>query len=136
MRTALLLAAAMVLTLSCSVRAQDTEPEIITRLKKTKLTGPFTLVVLLKVKEGQEKNLIKAAQPCITATRKEKGCLEYKLQQNLESPRDFVFYERWKSIKDLEEHFQTPHLKKLAGELKELLDGAPRFAVLRVTDKD
>ena len=76
MRTLLVLAVGLALTLPCPVRAEEKdekEPEIITRLKKAKVDGPFTLVVVLKVKEGEEKNLLKLARPCITATRKEKG---------------------------------------------------------------
>ena len=135
MRT-LLLAAGLVLALSCPGLAQDKEPDLITRLKKAKIDGPFTLVVTLKVKEGEEKKLLEAARPCIAATRKEKGCAEYRLCQDLENPRQFVFYERWKSVKALSDHFATDHLKKLIGKLPDLLDGTPRFVVLRRTDRD
>src|SRR5947209_2473408 len=138
MRTSLLIAAGLVLALACSgTRAQDDkEPEIITRLKKAKVDGPFTLAVLLKVKEGQEQAIVKAARPCIKATRKEKGCVTYRLHQDLESPQQFVMYERWKSVQALEDHFKTAHFKKLVGELKEVLDGTPRFHIFRSTGKE
>jgi quinol monooxygenase YgiN len=136
MRT-MLLAAGLVLVLACPVaRAQDKEPDVITRLKKAKVEGPFTLVVVFKVKEGKEKNLLEAARPCIAATRKENGCLQYDLQQDVENPRQFMFYERWKNIAALEEHFKTEHLKRLIDNLKELLDGAPKFASFRPTGKE
>jgi quinol monooxygenase YgiN len=136
MRTPLLLAAGLVLALACPARAQDKEPEIITRLKKAKIDGEFTLVVLVKVKEGEDKNLLKLAKPCVAASRKEKGCLRYDVLQDAEHPQQFVFFERWKSVKDLEDHFTTDHFKKLGGQLKEIVEGAPRFAVLRKTDKE
>ncbi len=138
MRTSLLIAAGLVLALACpGTRAQeDKEPELITRLKKAKVDGPFTLAVLFKVKEGQEKALRKAAAPCIKATRKEKGCVTYRLHQDLESPQQFVMYERWKSIQALEDHFKTAHFKKLIGELKEIVDGPARFHIFRSTDKE
>jgi quinol monooxygenase YgiN len=132
----LLLAAGLFLALASPVVAQDKEPEIFTRLKKAKVEGPFTLVVLVKVKEGEEKNLIKVAKPCITATRKEKGCLGYELLQDAENPRQFAFHERWKSVEALQEHFKTAHLKKLIQDVKEMLDGNLRSVVLRNTDKD
>src|SRR5437016_3771073 len=49
MRTSLLIAAGLVLALACSgTRAQDDkEPEIITRLKKAKVDGPFALAAAL-----------------------------------------------------------------------------------------
>jgi quinol monooxygenase YgiN len=136
MRKSILLVAAATILLACPVRAQEKEPEIITRLKKAKVEGPFTLVVIVKVKEGEEKTLLNAAKPCIASTRKEKGNLHYELLQDLENPRQFVFYERWKSVQDLADHFNTEHLKKLVGSMTDILDGAPRFAVLRTTNKE
>ena len=126
----------VVLGFAFPVQAQEKEPEIVTRLKKAKVEGPFTLVVIVKVKEGEEKTLLDAAKPCIASTRKEKGCQHYELLQDLENTRQFVFYERWKTVQDLSDHFQTEHLKKLIGTMSSILDGAPRFAVLRTTSKE
>jgi quinol monooxygenase YgiN len=137
MRIPLLLAAALMLALACPVLAQDDkEPDIITKLKKAKVTGPFTLAVVFKVKEGKEKDLVKAARPCIAATRKEKGCITYKLQQELGNPQRFIFYEEWKSVDALAEHLKTEHVKKLRAALAELLDGEPQFHAFRNTDKE
>src|SRR5436309_2870859 len=63
-RTSLLLAAGLVLALVSSVHAEEKEHEIITRVKKAKVNGPFILVVVVKVKEGQEKKLLEVAKPC------------------------------------------------------------------------
>jgi quinol monooxygenase YgiN len=137
MRKPLLLAAGLVLALSCSttVAQEEKEPEIITRLKKAKVEGPFTLVVVMKVKEGQEKNFKKTAGPCLTASRKEKGCQQYDLMEDLENPRQFVMIERWKSVKDLEDHFKTDHFKKLVSQVHDMFDGQPRFAFFRKADQ-
>jgi quinol monooxygenase YgiN len=138
MRKRLLLAAGLALALTCpqAPAQEDKEPEIITRLKVAKVEGPFSLAVVLKVNEGEEKNLVKAAGPCVAASRKEKGCQHYEVLQDAENPRQFVFYERWKSVKDLEAHFKTEHFKKLVGELRGMVDGQPRFSILRTTDKE
>ena len=122
------LAACAALLIVTSAQAQDKEPELITRLKKAKVDGPFTLIVNLKVKKGEEKALIKAAKPCIEASRKEKGCVTYELHQDREDPTKFVFFEKWKSVKDLQSHFGEEHVKKLLGALGDLLDGEPTFA--------
>jgi quinol monooxygenase YgiN len=134
-RTPLLLAAGLVLALACSARAQDKENEIITRLKKAKVDGPFTLVVILKVKEGEDKKLVEACKPCIAATRKEPGCVTYELLKDVENARQYVMNERWKSVKDLEDHLVSAHVKKLFADLKDVLEGPPRIALLRSTDK-
>jgi quinol monooxygenase YgiN len=137
MRKSLLLAAGLLVALACpSVGADDKEkePEIIAKLRKAKVEGPFTLAVLVKVKEGEEKALIKAAAPCIAATRKEKGCITYELNQDLDNPRQFVFYEKWKSIDALAEHLKTEHVKALLAALRDILDGSPRFHAFRPAD--
>jgi quinol monooxygenase YgiN len=135
----LLLAAGLLVALACpSGRADDDkakEPDIIAKLKKAKVDGPFMLAVVFKVKEGEEKNLLKAARPCITATRKEKGCITYELNQSLDTPREFVFYEKWKSIDALARHLETEHVKTLLGALKDILDGPPKFHAFRPTEK-
>jgi quinol monooxygenase YgiN len=136
MRKSILLVVAVMLGFAFPVRAQEKEPEIITRLEKAKVEGPFTLVVIVKVKEGEEKTLLNAARPCIASTRKEKGCLHYELLHDLENPQQFIFHERWKSVQALSDHFLTEHFKKLVGNMASILDGAPRFAVLRTTSKE
>ncbi len=138
MRKTLLLAAGLVVALACPAgRAadDDKQPEIIGKLKKARVDGPFFLAVTLKVKEGEEKNLIKAARPCIAATRKEKGCILYELNQGIENPREFVFVEKWQSVGALAAHLKTEHVKKLIAALGDILDGEPKFHVFRPTEK-
>jgi quinol monooxygenase YgiN len=136
MRTTFLLAGYLTLALGGPARAQDKEPDIITKLKKAKVDGPFTLIVTLKVKEGEEKALLAAAKPCVKATRKEKGCLRYELHQDIEDPTKFVFFERWKGVKDLAEHLRAAHTKKLLGTVAKIIDGTPTFGAYRLKDKD
>lgn len=128
MRLVLALTACLLLALAMPVAAQDKEPEIITRLKKAKIDGPFTLIVHLQVKKGEEKAFLAAAKPCIAGTLEEKGCVAYELHQDSEDPTKFVFFEKWKSPKDLTAHFEEEHLKKFVGGLGKLLDGVPKFA--------
>src|SRR5688572_18999530 len=81
-----------------TAQAQDKEPDLPTRLKSIK--GPFTMIVQVQVKKGEEKKFIDEAKPCVAATRKEKGCVAYELHQDQEDPTRFVFFEKWKSVKD------------------------------------
>jgi quinol monooxygenase YgiN len=123
-----LLTACVALLLASSAQAQDKEPDLITRLKKAKVDGPFTLIVHVKIKKAQKKAFLNAANPCVEATRKEKGCVAYDLLHDSEHSTKFVFVERWKSVKDLEAHFAEDHVKKLLAALPDLLDGDPKFA--------
>jgi quinol monooxygenase YgiN len=134
MRCLVLIAACVLLGLSNPCLAQDKEPEIITRLKAAKVDGPFTLIVHLKVKEGEGKTMVDAAKPCVAATLKEKGCIAYELHQDLEDPTRFVFFEKWQSVQALSDHLGTAHVKKLVGTLGTIGDGAPKFAIFRLTN--
>jgi quinol monooxygenase YgiN len=126
--------AVVLLILTVPATAQDKEPDIITRLKKAKVDGPFTLVVVVQVKKGEEKTFLEAAKPCVAATRKEKGCIAYECHQDVEEPTRFVFYERWKSPEALAAHFKEEHLKSLADTLHKIADGAPKFAFLKLAE--
>jgi quinol monooxygenase YgiN len=126
------LALAMLLT-SGVAGAQDKEPEFITRLKKLAPKGAFTMIVHVQVKKGEEKTLLEAARPCVAATRKEKGCIAYDLQQDLDDPTKFIFYERWESIKALEDHLAAEHTKKLVGIAGKIAASEPQFTFYRMT---
>lgn len=136
MRLVALLCGVALLAVAVPAEAQDKEPEIITRLKAVKdLKGPFTLIVHVEVKKGEGKHMLEASAPCIAATRKEKGCIAYELHQDLEDPSKFVFFERWKSVKDLQDHLGADHTKKLLGEVVKILAGTPKFQVYRLSDE-
>ncbi|MFO0880519.1 MAG: putative quinol monooxygenase [Gemmataceae bacterium] len=124
----ILLALLFTLALHVSpVRAEEKEPDLATQAKAIK--GPFTLIVHLQVKKGEEKTLTDLARPCIAATRKEPGCVAYELHQSKSDPTKFVFFEKWKNGEALVSHLAEEHTKKLVGSLGSVLDGAPKFSL-------
>lgn len=86
---------------------------------------PFTMVVLVKVKEGQARQFEEAFKPAIVATRKEKGCIAYDLNRDPEDASRYYVYERWHSVAALEHHLQTEHIKTLLSKLGDVLAGPP-----------
>lgn len=68
------------------------------------------LIATLKIKPGSLPAIRKAVQPCIEATRKEKGCISYDLHQSITDENTLVFVERWTDKAALNAHFETPHL--------------------------
>lgn len=58
--------------------------------------------------EGVRAELLKLIAP----TRKENGCIEYRLHQDNEDPTVFIFYETWESQDCLEQHINSPHFKE------------------------
>ena len=85
------------------------------------------VVATTQVKPDSRDAFIKGAKECIEATRKEKGCIAYDLNRDLEDPTKFLFYERWQSVDALSTHLNAEHTKKLVGGLGKLLEGAPAF---------
>jgi quinol monooxygenase YgiN len=120
--------------LAPAARAGDDPPHpIIATVKKAvkDTSKPFTLVVGLKVKEGQEGKLEAAFKPARKATLKEEGCLRYELNRGHEGKATrYLIYERWKNLAGLEVHVKCAHFRKLLEELKDSLDGTPTVTVL------
>lgn len=69
-----------------------------------------TVIAQIKTKEGMEERIGAALLKLVAPTRSEKGCIAYNLYQSAERKSDFMFYESWKSKKDLDEHLQKPYI--------------------------
>src|SRR5438270_13438615 len=88
-------------------RAADENP--IVALVKSKVKDPakpFAMTVTFKVKAGKEKDFEKAFAPCLTATRKEPGCVAYELNRDPDDPSTYIMYEKFKSVAALEAHIK------------------------------
>lgn len=72
------------------------------------------LIVAAKIitAPGKRDAFIKAAQPCIAATRKEGGCILYELYASSEDENKLLYYEHWKSRADLDKHLVAEHMKQ------------------------
>ena len=69
----------------------------------------FVVATLTCAPEKRDE-LMAAAQPCITATRRESGCISYDLNASSTDPGTAVFVERWQSREALQRHFGQPHM--------------------------
>jgi quinol monooxygenase YgiN len=91
---------------------------------------PFTWVVSLQVTDGLQAKLEAAFTKAGKETHKEKGCLAYDLNRDVQEPTRYLIYERWKSLADMEAHLKSPYITTLEGELKELLTAPPERKLL------
>src|SRR5437762_1112704 len=85
--------------LADETRAADDNP--IVTLVKAKVKDPakpFAMTVTFKVKAGKEKEFEAAFAPCLTATRKEPGCVAYELNRDPDDPTTYVMYEKFRSV--------------------------------------
>lgn len=55
--------------------------------------------------ETVKSELLKMIEP----TRMEDGCIEYRLHQDNDDPKVFIFFEMWENLACLERHMATPH---------------------------
>ncbi len=103
-----------------SVRAQVRNPD-----------RPFTLLVTLTLKPGAEvdSKFIELATAVAKGTRAEPGNIAYAFNRDAKDPRHIVLYEEWRSLHDLELHFETEHLKKFLAASGELTEPSPSVAV-------
>lgn len=83
----------------------------------------FSLIVSTKVKKDKLDEFLKMAMKAETATRKEKGCVVYTFQQDVEDPTLVTLLETWKDLKALETHMTEEHTKELLSSFGKLLDG-------------
>lgn len=72
----------------------------------------FTLVVILEAKPGKETALKEILTSLIAPTRKEEGCIEYRLNIAQDSTNKFMFYETWASAEAHALHGKTAHMAK------------------------
>jgi quinol monooxygenase YgiN len=131
--TCLVIGLLALLVLAPSRSAGEDKDDPVIAFVKPKLKSPdkpFTLVVLLKVKEGAGEKFEAAMTKAVKASRKEKGCIRYELNRDTEDPLRYQVYERWKSLADLEAHIKSEHFKALRSELPEISAGAPELHVM------
>jgi quinol monooxygenase YgiN len=81
-----------------------------------------TVVAKLVVKEEALATVKAELLQLIVPTRQENGCLEYRLHQDNNEPRVFIFYENWENMDCLERHIASPHYKNYIAAVDGLID--------------
>ncbi|MCQ9285051.1 antibiotic biosynthesis monooxygenase [Priestia aryabhattai] len=77
---------------------------------------------ILQAKPGKEEELRSELVKVIKPSREEKGCIQYTLHQDTDKAGTFVFYEKWKSQKDVEAHIETPHYQQYRQQTELLIE--------------
>lgn len=78
------------------------------------------IVAQFTVKKGMIDAFMKEVAPLIAATRKESGCIDYILHQDVKTPEDFAFIEHWKDQPSVDAHMNAPHFKEIVPKLNAL----------------
>lgn len=82
------------------------------------------VVVVAKntIKAERAEEFLRLAQELVTETKREKGCIEYALMRDSESPNILTFIEKWQTEGHLKDHFDTTHFKRIVPMLGDLTE--------------
>ena len=70
-----------------------------------------TLIAYLHAKPEKREELLKLLQSFVEPSRSEPACVDYHLHVSNDDPNLFVFYENWRTRKELDEHLRHPFLR-------------------------
>jgi len=83
----------------------------------------------MAVKPEAIKQFVSLAQIIVEASNLEKGCLVYKLYQEIGNPSSFIFFEVYENQDAVDFHNATPHFKTFIGQLTGLMAENPVIEV-------
>ena len=81
----------------------------------------ITVPALVKAKEGMEKTVRQELLSLVKPTRPEPACINYDLHQATDEKSQFMLFEIWRTMEDLEKHRETAHLKAFRQKAGSLL---------------
>lgn len=85
----------------------------------------ISIVATLTAKEGAEKDFeAVATELAAQVNQNEEGCLFYALHR-AETPRTYVFIERYKDEAAIDAHRKSEHFRTLGRKMGEFMDGRP-----------
>jgi quinol monooxygenase YgiN len=85
------------------------------------------IVVVGRVRTDADKreSLVAIGQAVAAASRKEAGCVSYRVYEDTELENEFVFVEEWESSEALERHFATSHIAEFMQAIPATLIAPP-----------
>jgi quinol monooxygenase YgiN len=85
------------------------------------------IVVVGRVRTDANKRaeLVRIGQAVAAASRKEPGCISYRLYEDTERDNNFVFVEEWESGEALRQHFATAHIAEFMRAIPETIVAPP-----------
>lgn len=76
-----------------------------------KATNEIVCVAQFTAKPGKQNQLVRSLHKLMKPTHKEKGCLRYELNQQINNPRIITFIEKWADQKVFDKHCAMPYIK-------------------------
>lgn len=92
----------------------------------------ITIVAKTIVKQGSVEEFKALAEKLINESRKEEGCKEYNLCQDIHDTRILTFIEQWIDEEAINLHNNSKHFTTIFPELEKLLDNPPEVHLYKV----
>ena len=83
--------------------------------------------VVFKFKLKQDvsvEDYLKIAREAISETRKEKGCISYTINVDINNPTILTMLEEWEDQESLNQHNKNENVQKIVQELKKLRESS------------
>ncbi len=87
----------------------------------------ITVIVNIEAISGKEDEVKKILMEMIEPTRKEPGCISYRMLCSQSDPCEFAFIEEWEKDEDMNTHLLSGHFNTTAGKLEGMLVSTPNF---------
>jgi quinol monooxygenase YgiN len=94
--------------------------------------GAYSVVAEVRAKPGKEAELRAITLPLIELVRGDPANLVYFLQENRETPGQFIFYEIFANEADFEAHNAMPYVQEWFAKLPDLADGGVKVMRMQV----
>lgn len=83
----------------------------------------------LKAVEGKGEELEQEFRKLVPKVLKDPGTISYIIHRSVNTPNDFLVYEKYESMDALKLHGSTEHFKEFSKAIASLLDGRPEVGV-------
>jgi len=85
------------------------------------MTSKVTVIVKIVARPDAAADMATIVRRLCTESRKEAGCLQYNVLENLSEPNVFVLSEEWESAAHLDAHNRTAHFHEAVAKAQPLL---------------
>ena len=86
------------------------------------MSAAFNVIATLIAKPGQHATLEPLLRDLLEPTRREAGCEQYDLHQDLQHPETFYMLERWSDDAALANHDQSDHIQNFRAKAADVLE--------------
>ena len=75
-----------------------------------KAKSEIVCIAHFTAKRGKQGELLRSLHKLMEPTHKEKGCVRYELNQQIDNPRKITFVEKWADMKIFKKHCAMPYI--------------------------